>query len=388
MQRRVPTVYELRATCPPGARISDDYAADVAQHLTAALGYHKVTTLQMLNDVSALTNAGSLLSEHDEIVASYDLEVTASHAMGYRALGLSNGICNAALAEFNPDYAVESRVHVINGMGVTLGDSVIGLTALTAIKTRFPHLSFAIYRPAQTPRYVKRLYELAAPLLGSVIDLPVNLDAIPYKELRIDLGNHLFWPKFSSLPMIDFFLDAMGIWPDEVPATDKRNHWLQKLALPRPQAPEGGYVLLCPSASTPVRSIPESLRSEFVEALSQRYRLPVVGFGVIDHMLYTDVTVRAPDTADFLAWIKHAAYLVTPDTAAVHIAAGFDIPTTAFFSTIAPDLRVRDYPRCKPVSLLVPELKGIHASNRASDVDRVERAYRALKIDGDFSGFA
>ena len=342
----------------------------------------------VLDEVSALTNAGSLLSPHGEIVAPYDLEVSNSPAAGYRALGLSNGICNAALAEFNPDYAAVSRVQVINGMGVTLGDSVIGLTALTAIKTRFPHISFTIYRPAHAPGYVKRLYELVAPLLGSVTDLPVNLDTLPYTELRIDLGNHLFWPNFASLPMIDFFLDAMGIKADDVPSTDKRNHWLQKLALPRPEGLKGDYVLLCPVASTPVRSIPASVHGDLVEAVWQRYRRPVVGFGVIDHKLYTDVTSRAPDTADFLAWIKHAAYLVTPDTAAVHIAAGFDIPTTAFFSTIAPDLRVRDYPRCKPVSLLVPELEGIQASNRASDVERVERAYRALKIDGDFSGFA
>jgi ADP-heptose:LPS heptosyltransferase len=105
-------------------------------------------------------------------------------------------------------------------------------------------------------------------------------------------------------------------------------------------------------------------------------------------MLYTDVTSRAPDTADFLAWIKHAAYLVTPDTAAVHVAAGFDIPTTAFFTTIAPDLRVRDYPFCKPVALPVFELEGIQASDQASDVEQVARAYRALKIDMNFYGFA
>ncbi len=342
----------------------------------------------VLDEVSALTNAGSLLSPGGEMVASYDLEVTNTPALGYRALGRSNNINNAALSAFNPDYAAVSRVHVINGMGVTLGDSVIGLTALIAIKARFPHLSFTIYRPAHAPAYVKRLYELAAPLLGSIIDLPVKLDTLSYTELLIDLGNHLFWPKFASLPMIDFFLDAMGIKADEVPAMNKRNHWLQELVLPRPQAVKGDYVLLCPTASTPVRSIPASLHKDLVEALWQRYSLPVAGFGDIDHMLYTDVTSQAPDTADFLAWIKHAAYLVTPDTAAVHIAAGFDIPTTAFFTTIAPDLRVRDYPFCKSVSLPVPELKGIQASNQASDVERVERAYRALKLDMDFYGFA
>jgi hypothetical protein len=343
----------------------------------------------LLDAASALTNPGSLLAPHGEVVAPYDLEVSNSASEGYRALGLANGVRNAALAEFSPDYAVESRVHVINGMGVTLGDSVIGLTALSAIKTRFPHIFFTIYRPAHAPGYVKRLYELAAPLLGSIVDLPVKLDAIPSNELRVDLGNHLFWPKFATLPMIDFFLDAMGIKAGEIPSIEKRNHWLQKLSLPRPDGLKGDYVLLCPTASTPVRSIiPASVRSDLVEALWQRYRLPVAGFGTITHPLYTDLTSRAPDTKDFLAWIKHAAYLVTPDTAAVHIAAGFNIATTAFFSTIAPDLRVRDYPLCKPVGLLTPELKGIQASNRAADVERVERAYRALKIDRFFPGFA
>ena len=342
----------------------------------------------LLDDASALTNPGSLISPHDEIVAPYDLEVTDSPATGYRALGLSNGICNAALAEFNADYAAVSRIHVINGMGVTLGDSVIGVTALIAIKTRFPHISFRIYRPAHAPVYVKRLYELAAPLLGSIVDLPVKLDAIAHEELRVDLGNHLFWPKFATLPMIDFFLGAMGIAADEIPAADKRNHWLQELVLPRPQGLTGDYVLLCPTASTPVRSIPASVRADFVEALWQRFRRPVAGFGAIEHGLYSDLTPHTPDTAAFIAWIKHASYLVTPDTAAVHIAAGFDIPTTAFFTTIAPDLRVRDYPRCNAFLLPVPELEGIQASNRVTDVKLIERAYRALNIDATFYGFA
>lgn len=190
-------------TTPLGTGVSTGHAAKTGKHLAAPTEIHNVTP-QLLDAASALTNPGSLLSPCDEILAPYDLEVSNSPAEGYRALGLSNGICNAALAEFNPDYAVGSRVHVINGMGVTLGDSVIGLTALVAIKTRFPHVSFTIYRPAHAPGYVERLYELAAPLLGSVVDLPVKLDAIPYNELRIDLGNHLSWPKFASLPMIDF----------------------------------------------------------------------------------------------------------------------------------------------------------------------------------------
>src|SRR6187402_1443146 len=116
----------------------------------------------MLDEISAISNPGSLLSANGEIVASYDLEISNRSMTGYRALGLSNGFFNAALAAFRFDYAYVSQVVVINGMGVALGDSIIGITALLAIKANFPHISFTIYRPRLTPIYVKQLYELAA----------------------------------------------------------------------------------------------------------------------------------------------------------------------------------------------------------------------------------
>ncbi|WP_438393945.1 ADP-heptose--LPS heptosyltransferase [Caballeronia sp. DA-9] len=337
-----------------------------------------------LDDVSAISNLGSLLSLDGKIVAPYDLEFSNGPMTGYRALGLSNGIFNAALAAFRLDYAFISQVIVINGMGVTLGDSIVGITALLAIKANFPNISFKIFRPRHTAKFVKQLYELASPLLGTIVDLPVKLYPLAQGELRIDIGNHLFWPKFAELPMIDFFIDAMGITPQSISAERKRNQWLKGISLPTPQVINGEYVLLCPTASTPVRSIPVSQRARLAEALWQHFRLPVAGFGAIDHAHYTDLTPRSPDTAHFIAWIKGARYVVTPDTAALHIAAGFDIPTTAFFTTIAPDLRVRDYPHCHSIDLSLPQLAGIHASNRTKDIELIERAYNALSADRFF----
>jgi hypothetical protein len=339
----------------------------------------------LLDDVSALTHAGSLISADQEIVAPYDIEVSDTPATGFRALELSYGVCNAAFAKFRADYAAVSHVHVINGMGVTLGDSIIGVTALHAIKANFPHISFTIYRPKHTLAYVKQLYDLAAPSLGAIVDLPVRFGAPAQGELRIDIGNHLFWPKFAELPMIDFFIDAMGLKPDSIPAERKHNYWLRELSLPSLQFMSGEYVLLCPTASTPVRSIPASQHARFAEALWQRFRLPVAGFGAINHAHYTDLTQYSANTLDFIAWIRGARYLFTPDTAALHIAAGFDIPTTGFFTTIAPALRVRDYPHCHSVSLPVPQLQGIHASNLSSAVGLVERAYSVLDKASFFS---
>jgi hypothetical protein len=69
------------------------------------------------------------------------------------------------------------------------------------------------------------------------------------------------------------------------------------------------------------------------------------------------------------------------DTAALHVAAGFDISTTAFFTTIAPGLRVRDYPYCHSVRLPLPQLQGIQASNQPGDIELIERAYSALSTN-------
>ncbi|SAK69681.1 ADP-heptose--LPS heptosyltransferase [Caballeronia ptereochthonis] len=325
-----------------------------------------------LDEVHALTHAGSLLSRNGEIVAPYDLEVAPGDASGFSPLG--RGILNAGREPFEADYAGARRVHLVNAFGVTLGDSIIGLSALFAVKRRHPHLAFTVYRPARAPYYVKRLYELAAPLFGAIVDLPVPLASLPDDELKIDIGNQLFWTRFASMPMIDFFLWALGVAPESVAAADKRNRWLADVPLPAPASEP--YALFCPDASTPVRSIPASVRARIVARLADETGFAVYGFGAVDHPRYRDIAPLSADTTDFLAWIRHARYLVTADTAALHAAAGFDVPTTAFFTTIPAHMRARDYANCIAVELGLPHLRGIHASARAADLDALERVYR------------
>jgi hypothetical protein len=328
-----------------------------------------------LDEVHALTHAGSLLSPDGEIVAPYDLEVMHADASGFSPLPAA--ILNAGREPFDADYAHARRVHLVNAFGVTLGDSIIGLSALSAIAKRHPHLAFTVYRPQHAPRYVQRLYELARGMFD-LVELPMPLASLPADELRIDIGNQLFWPRFASLPMIDFFFWAMGVAPERIAADDKRNRWLADV--PLPSIASEPYALLCPDASTPVRSIPASARSRIVTRLADETGLPVAGFGALDHPRYRDITQRCADTGDFLAWIKHARYLVTADTAALHAAAGFDVPTTAFFSTIPAFMRARDYANCVAVELDVPHLRGMHASARTADLDALERAWRDYDV--------
>ncbi|WP_431224564.1 hypothetical protein ACQ86O_06445 [Serratia sp. L9] len=158
---------------------------------------------------------------------------------------------------------------------------------------------------------------------------------------------------------------------------------MQKLCLPAlPQYWQNRkYVLFCPQASTPLRSIPGSCHATLVNALWQRFACPVLGFGQVDHPHYVNIQPFSPDSSDFLAWVKHASYVMTADTAAVHIAAGYDVPTTAFFTSIAPELRVRDYPLCQPVYFALPALNNLQASARKHDLDLVEKAFTTLKLN-------
>lgn len=331
----------------------------------------------------ALTHPGTLLAPDGTLVAPYDLEHGGGPAEDHVQAAPVLGLLHAAHRPFRLDYGRTADVHVINGMGVALGDSVIGLTALAALRALHPGLRFTLYRPARAPRYVDALYALAADVVAPSRALPCAADALPAHAPRIDLGNHLYWPAFARQPMIDFFLDALGTDPATVPAAAKRNRWLARLPLPAlPAEWRRPYALFCPTASTAVRSVPPALHAGFVEQLARRYGLPVAGFGPVAHPAYVDVSRDAADTARFIAWVGGASVLFAPDTAALHLADGFDVPTLGCFTTIGPALRVRDYPHCVPVALDVPDaLHGLHRSERPDDLAAVEAAYRAIDWD-------
>ncbi|KVE35188.1 ADP-heptose--LPS heptosyltransferase [Burkholderia sp. TSV86] len=342
-----------------------------------------------LSPADALAYPGTLLSPGGKLVAPYDLECApAARTHGHVGAAARAGLLNAASRPFTLDYAAISAVHVVNGMGVALGDSVVGITALTAIRAAHAHLRVVLYRPAHAPGYVDALYRLAA--AASVIAppraLPWPAAALPSgpRDARIDLGNHLYWPAFAVTPMVDFFLSALGVPPESVPAGAKRNRWLAGLALPElPPAWRGRrYALFCARASTPLRSIPATQRAALVDRLARTYQLPVLGFEPIDHPDYVDVSGYCADTGQFIGWVKHARVVFSVDTAAVHLADGFDVPTLALFSSIPAGLRARDYPYCTSVTLDLPDaLRSRHASDRLDELAQLEAAYRRIDWD-------
>ncbi|TKI06617.1 ADP-heptose--LPS heptosyltransferase [Martelella alba] len=336
----------------------------------------------LIADDDVLFHPGSLLDADGRIIAPYDIEQQPGAERGgqYHALADQPGILCAAAAPFILNYAEIAEAHIVNGMGVALGDAIIGLTALRALRQLNPRLRCLLYRPARIPAYVDQLYRLANHLVADMRSLPWRLADLPTGAPRIDLGNHLFWPDFATLPMIDFFLRALGTNPAQTPPALKTNRWLDDVCLPAPPRPwdRQDYVLFCPQSSTPLRSIPVFMHQVLVEGLWRRFGCPVLGFAAVSHTRYSDIRPRSIDTAQFLSWIKHARFVLTSDSAAVHAAAGFAVPTLALLTSIAPELRVRDYPLCQPLHLAIPALNNVHASSRREDIALVEQAYRDI----------
>lgn len=160
---------------------------------------HATPPVAALSHDDALTCPGTLLAPDGTLVAPYDLEQGDARAEGHVAAAPALGLRHAASRPFRLDYGAARHVHVINGMGVTLGDSVIGMTALAALRDAHPGLRFTLYRPARAPRYVDALYALAADVVAPSRALPYPAEALATETHCIDVGNHLYWPAFARL---------------------------------------------------------------------------------------------------------------------------------------------------------------------------------------------
>ncbi|MTD39331.1 hypothetical protein GIX45_12015 [Erwinia sp. CPCC 100877] len=319
-----------------------------------------------------LTTPGSLLSDSQILVASYDIE------QGERYTNLScldrPEIHNAALRPFHLEPGKHSQLTVINGMGVALGDSVIGIEVLSFLRRRYPKLAIRVLRPARTSDSVETLYRMAheAGIISELNRLPAQL---PTEGIVIDMGNQLFRRDFATQEMHDFFYHHMGLKAADICVEDKQNHWLRELSLPRFSGDGQRYTLFSPGASTPLRAIPCRHYPEIVERLHQRFHLPVWGFARIAHPAYRCIAGECDSTRKFIAAIAGSDYLYSADSSALHIAAGFQVPTRALFSAIPPDLRTRYYPRCDAVWIGDVSTRPLHHSSDAGLLRQVAGRY-------------
>lgn len=315
----------------------------------------------------------SLIDAAGRICLPYDAVREPELPRGLRPLAeIRTTLCAREHAFRLPDG--DEPVHLLNGMGVALGDAIVGLSVLAALQAQAPRRPVVLHPARHAPASVQQLLGLAAAC--EVQPLPLLASDIPDDAALIDLGDFAYWPHFGHFAMHDFFASALGV--DDLQEATRRNAWLSSLELPPLPAEwrQEPFVLFAPLSSSPLRTLSPGLQFALVELASTHYGLPVLGFTEIAHPGYHCVAEHSRDTSQFLSWIRAARVLVSTDSAAVHAAAGFSVPTLAGFTCIAPALRVAGYPRCTALDLRRPELDGLHFSEEPALVSLAEDAWR------------
>jgi len=324
----------------------------------------------------------SLVDDDGQLWLPYDVSRCHSVPHGLRALESLRPVLCARDAAIAPDWAAFQTVYLINGMGVALGDNIVGLSIAWALKCAQPHLHLTLLQAAHLPPAVAGLHDLCVSWLETR-HLPFPLARIPDDALLIDLADFAYWPGFADQSLHAFFARALGFESDCLDPVTLCNRWLRTLPLPQLQPPwaETAYVLLAPHSSSPLRDIPPDVQLRLAEHAWQRYHLPIASFVPLAHPEVYDIGPLAPDTAHFLAWIRGAEMLVSTDTAAVHVAAGFDVPTLAGFVCVDPVLRVATYGHCHALDLRTPQLDGQQFNESPAQIALAHDRWRAALGD-------
>jgi ADP-heptose:LPS heptosyltransferase len=334
--------------------------------------------------------AGSLLKNGDIITSSWDIEHSNSSTPSLSKLH-SPYIKNYETLSFSINCSKVNELCIINGMGVTLGDSINGISALHEIKRRNPKICITLIRPELCSLDVNTLYTLATKIIDNIIYMPVAINSLPRDSYIIDAGNQLYRSSFSTLEMHDFFLQHIGINPNTVPDDIKCNIWLKDISLPEKDVTSTDYVLLNTGSNAKLREIPQSIVSDLIDIISSTHKLPVYGFCDIKHKNYKNIAQHSKNIVDYIKIISKAQHLYTSDSSALHIAAGFDIPTTCFFNSIQPSLRSRYYKNTTSIYMGCDESLQLHRTDRKDIINIIRRNYeRYIKNikDNDIYDFA
>jgi hypothetical protein len=265
-----------------------------------------------------------------------------------------------------------SLTTILNGFGISLGDGIIGLQALYAARAVGAIQGEVVLARTEPPAkpLVPQLYTLAGDLARVV-----PMAQAPRSGRLIDIRDFAFDPLFAQLPMIDFFLTRLGLPPESVPASLKRNVWLATRARHLPIPPRSpGYVLVCPNASIPLRDMPPEVHEALVTRLSKRGVGPILTQGPA---LAAATTAPSCTTLrELCALVARACCVISTDTAMVHLADAFDVPWLAFLTTHRAEMRIRDYPLCQPIHLPIAGLpENIEFVRSESDLVAARKAW-------------
>ncbi|KUJ75899.1 hypothetical protein AVO42_11540 [Thiomicrospira sp. XS5] len=243
------------------------------------------------------------------------------------------------------------RFALVNGLGMNLGDTLVGLTALRVAHRVMEMelqaaVSFDFLLGVGTNDYVVDLIGQAG-FPGRVFRQNRTVAEFSEYDGFFDFSNLIHYARYKELPAVDWFLWWLGLDYELVPPQWKRNqlvcdeakvtYFHEKLKALLHERQQSRAIYFNPQASTPLRSFPEKQALAFVQSLAE---LRPDWLWLSDQKLAESsdvlVSVQAEPhgVADHIALQAACHGMVTVDTFSLHVADALHKPCVALCSSV------------------------------------------------------
>lgn len=272
-----------------------------------------------------------------------------------------------------------------------LGDMIVAFSALrifyNELLKHFKSVEIDILQE-DSKNYMQILTQQE--IVNKVIQLPITLDKLCKYDVYVDLDIIHYDEAYKDIqnqPMIDMYLDNLGLDKLSIPDKDKRNkvkinpkvESKLKTTIDKLKRNDKKLLLFHPK-STPIRSIPKHVIPKFLDYIIANTDYIVVSVCKINYIneRFVDLSALSIDFEHYAYIISCMDSIITVDTSTYHIADSFDIPTIVLFTSIKPEYRVKYYPHTKGI-MLADENNPIIGKNISINKDDI--AYVANLFD-------
>jgi hypothetical protein len=237
------------------------------------------------------------------------------------------------------------RIAFINGFGSNLGDCTIGVTAFRQVQrclARYlPSFSCDMLFGSGVSTATADIAAGEASIERLLFQAPTVSEFAQY-DGYFDFSGLIKLPKYDTLPMVDWYLWWCGLDPNTVLPTQKRNRipirweaWnvVRNMLKDTP----GQKILFNPKASTPLRTMPAQVASQFAKhllELAPDIKLVIDQPMALQHDRVIDLSSQINTPERFKALVGLVDAIITVDSFAIHAADSCATPCVCIFSSV------------------------------------------------------
>ncbi len=315
--------------------------------------------------------------------------------LSFRKEGIASALKSSGLEK-------QGAIHIaiINGMGRGYGDNVSGLGALQHfydfLCTRFSDVKIdLIQRNTALQGLIYQRYKE----VNETRQLPISVTEFYRYDAYIDLTDLLNFEQFHQLPLFDFFLQALSMQKKvrlkrskhtrlNIDA-DERDQ-MRNQALARAGLGSKKLVLMHPSASTGLRSMPVEIANGIVENVLSNSDALIVSCVPLasDHQRVVNMSDLSTSIHEFVHIIAACDAVISVGTVTYHVSGSLKMPTL-LIPTVNADIESAKNLSSVKVHLPKSVKKFVsekHMSRDEADISQVQPIWESV-TEKDIAGF-